>query len=101
VVSAVCVYSSKDKLTGSDGKMRKVVVAGGAGFTCYHLAEALASNVYCAIIIDDLSSGQKDNIEELIWEALTAEVQRYTLSVLAKERLDESLDISRWQGNKA
>jgi len=46
--------------------MGKVVVTGGAGFIGSHLTEALAHNGYKVIIIDDLSTGKKENIEHLL-----------------------------------
>lgn len=47
----------------STGKIRKVVVTGGAGFIGSHLAEGLAKEGYYVIILDDLSTGKKENIE--------------------------------------
>jgi len=44
------------------------VVTGGAGFIGSHLAEALAHRGYRVIIIDDLSTGKKENIEPLLRE---------------------------------
>jgi len=46
--------------------MRKVVVTGGAGFIGSHLAEALVQCGYKVVIIDDLSTGKKANIEHLL-----------------------------------
>jgi len=42
---------------------KKVVVTGGAGFIGSHLAEELAGRGYPVIILDDLSTGKKGNIE--------------------------------------
>ena len=50
--------------TGSSGK--KVVVTGGAGFIGSHLAGELARHGYYVIILDDLSTGKKKNIEHLV-----------------------------------
>ena len=47
-------------------KSKKVVVTGGAGFIGSHLAEELARRGYYAIILDDLSTGKMENIEELL-----------------------------------
>ena len=52
-----------------------VIVTGGAGFIGSHLIEELVRRDYQVIIIDDLSTGRKENIEELIGEPLTGEVQ--------------------------
>lgn len=46
--------------------MKKAVVTGGAGFIGSHLAEELARRGYQVIILDDLSTGKKENIEGLI-----------------------------------
>jgi len=46
--------------------MKKVVVTGGAGFIGLHLCEALADRGYSVIILDDLSTGKKANIEPLL-----------------------------------
>ncbi len=45
--------------------MKKAVVTGGAGFIGSHLAEELARRGYKVIILDDLSTGKKENIERL------------------------------------
>ncbi len=46
--------------------MKKVVVTGGAGFIGSHLAEELARRDYRVIILDDLSTGKVENIEDLL-----------------------------------
>ena len=46
--------------------MKKVIVTGGAGFIGSHLAEELARQGYYTIIVDDLSAGKMENIEELL-----------------------------------
>ncbi|MDD4859150.1 MAG: SDR family oxidoreductase [Dehalococcoidales bacterium] len=46
--------------------MKKVVVTGGAGFIGSHLAQALAGRGYHVIIIDDLSTGRRDNLAGLL-----------------------------------
>ncbi len=46
--------------------MRKTVVSGGAGFIGSHLAEELAERDYQVIILDNLSTGKKENIESLL-----------------------------------
>ena len=45
-------------------KNRKVVITGGAGFIGANLAEELATN-NSVIIIDDLSTGKKENLTDL------------------------------------
>jgi UDP-glucose 4-epimerase len=44
----------------------KYIVTGGAGFIGSHLCEALAERGHEIVIIDDLSSGKKENIEALL-----------------------------------
>lgn len=46
--------------------MKKLVVTGGAGFIGSHLAEELAKKGYYVTILDDLSTGKMENIEELL-----------------------------------
>ena len=46
--------------------MKKVVVTGGAGFIGSHLAKELANRGYHVTIVDDLSTGKMENIEELL-----------------------------------
>jgi len=46
--------------------MKKVVVTGGAGFIGSHLAEELRERGHSVIIIDNLSTGRKENIASLI-----------------------------------
>ena len=40
----------------------KAVVTGGAGFIGSHMAELLLKEGYKVIVIDDMSNGQRDNI---------------------------------------
>lgn len=46
--------------------MNKVIVTGGAGFIGSHLSEELVKQGSHVIILDDLSSGKKANIDKLI-----------------------------------
>ena len=46
--------------------MEKVIVTGGAGFIGLHLAEELARRGYQVTILDDLSTGEMENIKELL-----------------------------------
>jgi len=48
---------------------KTVIVTGGAGFIGSHLSEELANRNYRVIIIDDLSSGKKGNIAQLVKKA--------------------------------
>ena len=54
-------------MTGNSSRpIKKVVVTGGAGFIGSHLTEDLARRGYRVIIFDDLSTGKKENIEQLL-----------------------------------
>ena len=46
--------------------MRKVIVTGGAGFIGSHLAGELLKRGYQVIILDDLSTGKRGNIEPIL-----------------------------------
>ena len=46
--------------------MKRILVTGGAGFIGSHLCEFLLNNNYIVRIIDNLSTGNKKNIENLI-----------------------------------
>lgn len=45
--------------------MSKIIVTGGAGFIGSHLAEALIKENHEVIVIDDLSTGKKDNLKKI------------------------------------
>lgn len=46
--------------------MKKVVVTGGAGFIGSNLAEELSCRDYQVVILDNLATGRKENIEHLL-----------------------------------
>lgn len=48
------------------GIAKKVIVTGGAGFIGSHLAEELVNRGYHVVILDDLSTGKRGNIEALL-----------------------------------
>jgi UDP-glucose 4-epimerase len=52
----------------NDSTLKKAVVTGGAGFIGSHLSAGLVKHGYNVIILDDLSSGKKENITKLIAE---------------------------------
>ena len=54
------------KRTDNSNDSTKVVVTGGAGFIGSHLAEELAGRSYRVTILDDLSTGKKENVAELV-----------------------------------
>jgi len=45
---------------------KKVIVTGGAGFIGSHLAEGLVKRGYYTVIVDNLSTGKMENIEDLL-----------------------------------
>ncbi len=47
-------------------RQKRVVITGGAGFIGSHLAEELVKRSYHVIILDNLSTGKKENIELLL-----------------------------------
>ena len=46
--------------------MKRVVIAGGAGFLGSHLAERLVSEGYGVVVVDDLSSGLESNLSSIM-----------------------------------
>src|SRR5215210_6099673 len=44
------------------GKMSRVLVTGGAGFIGSHVADTFIANGWEVTIVDDLSSGKRENI---------------------------------------
>ncbi|MFC1909352.1 SDR family oxidoreductase [Chloroflexota bacterium] len=50
--------------------MEKVIVTGGAGFIGSHLVEELAKRGYQVTILDDLSTGKKENIEPFLKQGI-------------------------------
>jgi len=55
--------------------MGKIVITGGAGFIGSHLAEELTRQGHHVIILDDLSTGKKENIEALLSKDNTEFIQ--------------------------
>lgn len=55
--------------------MGKIVITGGAGFIGSHLAEELTRQGHHVIILDDLSTGKKENIEALLGKDNTEFIQ--------------------------
>jgi UDP-glucose 4-epimerase len=47
-------------------QMKKAVVTGGAGFIGSHIADRLTEQGYQVVIIDDLSTGNKENVASLL-----------------------------------
>lgn len=44
----------------------KILITGGAGFIGSHLTLSLVKNGYGVIVVDDLSSGSKDNLKDIL-----------------------------------
>jgi len=73
--------------------MRNIAVTGGAGFIGSHVAQELAKRGYQVIIIDDLSTGRKENIEELIGEVREVQfVQGSITDLLLLKKLFQGAD---------
>ena len=73
--------------------MEKVVVTGGAGFIGSYLVEELARRGCRVIIIDDLSSGKRGNIEQLLNQD---KVEFIESSILALPLLQKLFQLCRW-----
>ena len=46
--------------------MRRILVTGGAGFIGSHISEALVAKGYEVTVLDDFSSGKKENLSSII-----------------------------------
>ncbi len=51
-------------MTELNGKGKKAVVTGGAGFVGSHLTDALVAEGYAVAVVDDLSAGKRENVNE-------------------------------------
>ncbi len=47
-------------------KFKKALVTGGAGFIGSHIVDALLSNGYQVVVLDDLSTGRLSNLKHII-----------------------------------
>ena len=47
--------------------VKKSLITGGAGFIGSHLVDALLKNGYSVVVLDDLSTGHKENLKDA-WE---------------------------------
>ena len=74
------------------GRMKKVVVTGGAGFIGSHLAEELAKRGYHVIILDDLSTGRMENIKGLVETEKAQFVQGSVTDLVLLHKLFEGID---------
>ena len=44
----------------------RYLITGGAGFIGSHLADALAAQAHDVTVVDDFSSGRRENVEQLV-----------------------------------
>ena len=51
-------------MTELNGKGKKAVVTGGAGFVGSHLTDTLVAEGYAVAVVDDLSAGKRENVNE-------------------------------------
>jgi len=74
--------------------MKKVVITGGAGFIGSHLAELLLSRGYHIVIIDDLSTGKKENVTGLVRKDNVRFVQGSILDLHLLEETFNGVDLA-------
>lgn len=65
--------------------MSAVLITGGAGFIGSHLAERLVGDGHQVVVVDDLSTGRRDNIAHLVDDGAVELVQG---SILDRELMD-------------
>jgi len=66
--------------------MSKVLVTGGAGFIGSHIVEELVSRNYKVVVLDDFSTGQKSNLENV-----KDRIKIITGSITKKEVVDKAM----------
>ena len=72
--------------------MKKVVVTGGAGFIGSHLTEELASRGYSVIVLDYLSTGKLENIDELVQKGRAQFIQGSIIDFPLLQKLFQGVD---------
>jgi len=72
--------------------MRKAVVTGGAGFIGAHLVEGLANRGYQVIILDDFSTGKKENIDPLLENKYVELIEGSVTEPALLQRLFQGVD---------
>jgi len=73
-------------------RRKRVALTGGAGFIGSHLAEELARRDYYVIILDDLSTGRMENIEELVKKGKIEFIRGSITELPLLEKLFQSID---------
>src|SRR5881394_3463518 len=56
-------HNDGGRMSSAMARRRRAVVAGGAGFLGSHLCERLLDEEYEVVCLDDLSTGQKSNLQ--------------------------------------
>lgn len=72
--------------------MRKIVVTGGAGFIGSHLAEELARRGYYVIILDDLSTGRRENLKASLGKKNVDFIQGSVMDLPLLEKLFKGIE---------
>ena len=72
--------------------MRKAVVTGGAGFIGSHLAGELAKCGYQVIILDDLSTGKRGNIEPILTQGNVQFIEGSITNLSLVNKLFQNVD---------
>src|SRR3954453_15385256 len=75
---------------GNDGK--RYLITGGAGFIGSHLIDALRSRGARVVVLDDLSTGRRENVEHLFGDPMVGFVEGTTLDAALIDDLVVSVD---------
>lgn len=80
------------EMTKRISRVKRAIVTGGAGFIGSNLAEELVTRGWQVTIVDDLSSGKRENIEHLINKGRVEFVEGSILTLPLLQKLFKGID---------
>src|SRR5438552_9772755 len=73
-ISQHCTHFTLVVLTSILTFMATMLITGGAGFIGSHLAEALLAGGHDVVLLDDFSTGRKENLSEVLKNSTRVEM---------------------------